>query len=202
VRRGTLPILEHVGFSLSPGRIAAMVGPNGTGKTSLLETLAGLLPAAHGTIELDGRRIDTLPVHRRASLGVRLVRDRGLLFPSLTVEENLAMAGAVSAKDWQPYADAFPVVAARLGQKAALLSGGEKRILALVIALLARPRLLLADEFTEGLQAGVVPRMLACLRTACADGMMALLVVHSPDLVEREALTMLELGNRALVQRG
>jgi len=156
------------GVSLTaPGRGAiAVLGRNGAGKTTLMRTIVGELPAAAGRIVFAGRDATRVPTERRVRLGVGYVPQEQGVFGRLSVRENLAVGvlagGDRTAIDW--VLSIFPKLGQRLGQPAATLSGGERKMLAIARALLAKPKLLLLDEPTEGVWVGVIEEIAERLR--------------------------------------
>ena len=159
---GRTPALFGVSLHVERGEIVALLGRNGVGKTTTLRTIVGLTTRTGGRIALDGTPIERQSTHAIARMGVAFVpEDRGV-FPGLTVGDNLRLgrlaAGGRSADEVDAVAR-FPVLGERLGQDANALSGGERQMLAIGRALLARPRLLLLDEFSEGLQPNIVQEL-------------------------------------------
>lgn len=170
---GPLAVLHEVGLSIAPARVTAVLGANGAGKSTLLRTLSGLLPATAGTVRYDGQDLLATPVEDRVRLGVAHVPEGGGVIGDLVVEENLRLGGcwrrgsagarATAAAIGEVYT-VFPVLADRRRQLAHQLSGGERQMLALGRALVARPRLLLLDEPSLGLAPAVTARTMALLR--------------------------------------
>jgi branched-chain amino acid transport system ATP-binding protein len=180
---GDFQALFGVSLSVAPGGAMALVGANGAGKTTLLRTIAGAQPAASGTIRYREEDLTAAPPYQRISRGIALVPEGRRLFPSLTVEENIQVgAAAAASQDW-PLAriyDVFPMIAARRGQRASTLSGGEQQAVAIARALAAAPSLLLLDEISLGLAPRIVGELyqtLAALREAGAT-----LVIVEQDL--------------------
>jgi branched-chain amino acid transport system ATP-binding protein len=149
--------LSGVSLCVGQGEIVALLGANGAGKSTLLATIAGLMPAAAGHVRLEGRDITNLPAHRVVREGIALVPERRDLFPEMSVHENLELgaylradAAAVRTELARIY-ELFPPLAARRGQAALTLSGGEQQMLAIGRALMGNPRWLLLDEPSLGL---------------------------------------------------
>jgi branched-chain amino acid transport system ATP-binding protein len=140
-----------------PGAVAVL-GRNGAGKSTLLKTLAGEIRPTAGSIRFDGLEVTGEPTERRARRGVGFVPQEDAIFGKLTVRENLLLGatGQRGRGDIDEVLDAFPKLARRLGQTAATLSGGERKMLAISRALLGHPKLLLLDEPTEGVWIGVI----------------------------------------------
>ncbi len=185
---GRIPALFGVELSVAAGEIVALLGRNGVGKTTTLRSIVGLTTRVSGRVALDGRSIERLPTHAIARLGIAYVpEDRGV-FPGLSVRDNLRLghlAGRGAAEDHDRIRDRFPVLMERLEQDANALSGGERQMLALGRALLARPRLLLLDEFSEGLQPNLVQELAAELGEIATSGVGILLVEQNAHLALR-----------------
>jgi branched-chain amino acid transport system ATP-binding protein len=185
---GRIPALFGVELSVAAGEIVALLGRNGVGKTTTLRSIVGLTTRVSGRVALDGRSIERLPTHDIARLGIAYVpEDRGV-FPGLSVRDNLRLgqlAGRGAADDHDRIRDRFPVLAERLEQDANALSGGERQMLALGRALLARPRLLLLDEFSEGLQPNLVQELAGELGEIADAGVGILLVEQNAHLALR-----------------
>ena len=196
VERSGQRVLEAGELQLAAGELIGLTGPNGCGKTTLLEALVGAIPLASGQVVFDGRTIESLPVHVRAQAGIRLIPDRNMVFANLSVQEHLQLcrqnsSALLDINEFAPF---------RLAQKAGTLSGGEKRILATACALHSLPRLLLADEFSEGLQPGVVQKMLRQVRKLCERGAIAILVLHSEKFAAEEKIPAYTVQHKRLVR--
>ncbi|HEX2943580.1 MAG TPA: ABC transporter ATP-binding protein, partial [Rhodopila sp.] len=166
----------------------AVLGRNGAGKSTLLKTLAGELRPMAGSILFDGQEASGEPAERRARRGIGFVPQEDAIFGKLTVRENLLL-GATRQKDRKgihEVLDFFPKLAQRLGQTAATLSGGERKMLAISRALLGRPKLLLLDEPTEGVWIGVIEEIAERL-ALLARQMSVVLVEQHVDLALRVA---------------
>jgi urea transport system ATP-binding protein len=159
---GTSQVVSDVSFTLAKSEVLAIVGRNGMGKTSLLKTLLGFLPAWRGTIRITGQDVTRMPPHLRRRLGVVYVPQEQALFQDLSIRDNLRL-GILSDRDFAAALDQvgqwFPVLTQRLRQRAGTLSGGEQKMLIVARALMARPQILLLDEVTEGLQPSLVDRL-------------------------------------------
>ncbi len=159
---GESPVLHGVALDVPRGEIFAILGKNGMGKTTLLKTIMGLLPAKKGRVELLGQDVTGWPPYRITRLGVSYVPQEKSIFQDLTVEENLRLAlrdGASFDARLETIARWFPVLKARQQQRAGTLSGGEQKMLLIGRALLTRPRLVLVDEISEGLQPAMITRL-------------------------------------------
>jgi branched-chain amino acid transport system ATP-binding protein len=166
---GRIRILNGVSFGVSAGEAVGIFGHNGMGKTTLLRTLVGQLPAQQGSIRLDGRELRSEPAFRRVRAGIGYVPQGRAIFPALSVYENLRMG--YIARGSEPEATVirdvcgyFPRLEPLLARVGGTLSGGEQQLLALARALCGRPRLLLLDEPTEGIQPSIIDEILEVLR--------------------------------------
>ncbi len=157
---GASQILRDVSLTARPGRVTAVMGRNGVGKTSLMRALSGRQPIRGGRILWDGRDIARTPPAARARAGFGAVPQGREIFPLLTVEENLRTGFACLARDQRRVPDVvfelFPVLRDMLGRRGGDLSGGQQQQLAIGRALVTRPRLLLLDEPTEGIQPSII----------------------------------------------
>lgn len=158
-----LVILHGVTFEVASGEIVAVLGHNGVGKTTLLRSIIGLLQPLMGEVHLDGNRVERLPSHAIARMGIAYIPQDAALFPDLTVLQNLQVAFSGRRGDFDAACDRalshFPILRERYQQQAGTLSGGQQKMLLLVRALLPDPRLILADEVTEGVQPSQIRRM-------------------------------------------
>lgn len=164
---GESVVLRDISFTVPQGEVMAILGKNGMGKTTLLKTVMGFLPALGGHIRIYGQDTVGLPPHRMARRQVAYSPQDQAIFQDLTVEENLRLGLSNDrhfARELERVAAFFPFLAERRKQRAGTLSGGEQKMLLVARALLPRPRLLLIDEITEGLQPSVVQRLTRVLR--------------------------------------
>jgi branched-chain amino acid transport system ATP-binding protein len=181
---GDSVVLTDVAFTLQPGRSLALLGRNGTGKTTLLETLVGVTRRHAGTITLGGRAIHDLPVHERALAGIGWVPQERNIFKSLTVAENLTAVARPGAWTVARVYDLFPRLAERKGNLGTQLSGGEQQMLAFGRALVLNPSLLLLDEPLEGLAPLLVEELLRAIRrVAREEGLTSIVVEQHPHMV-------------------
>jgi ABC-type branched-subunit amino acid transport system ATPase component len=178
---GSSTVVHGVSMQIAPGEIFALVGKNGMGKSSLLKTILSFLPAWDGAVRLDGRDVTRLAPFRKRALGLAYAPQEQALFQDLSVRDNLRLglsddrgfeASLADVSGW------FPVLTARLSQRAGTLSGGEQKMLIVARGLIAEPRLLLLDEVTEGLQPSVVDRLAEVLAATRRDRGTAMLVVE------------------------
>jgi len=188
---GQVRILADVTLEVAPGEIVAVLGTNGAGKSTTLRTIAGVLPARGGSIEYAGRDIAALGPEHRVAAGIVMVPGGRGVFPGLTVAENLRMAGWLARRqgDRRALADAtvqvhqlFPRLRQRLDTRAGLLSGGEQQMLAIALALLCSPTVLMIDELSLGLAPSVVAQLLDVVRALAARGVAVVVVEQSVNL--------------------
>ncbi len=198
VRYGDVPALFDIDLTVGDGEVVSVVGPNGAGKTTLLCTVSGLLRPTAGTVSLNGHDLTGARPDRMVAAGVGHVPEGRHLFGDMSVEENL-LVGGISCTDrgerrrrLQQVFDRFPRLADRARQSARTLSGGEGQMLAIGRALMARPRLLMLDEPSQGLAPVVVDDLFALLDELSADGITILLVEQNVDW-------SLDLSDRAYV---
>ncbi len=194
---GEAIVIDNVSFSVAAGQSLALLGRNGMGKTTLLNSLVGITRRRAGRIVLGGRDITQLPPHERAAAGIGWVPQERNIFKSLTVEENLTAVARPG--HWTPERvfEQFPRLAERRGNMGDQLSGGEQQMLAVGRALVVNPSLLLLDEPLEGLAPIIVEDLLEALRR--------LVVEHgtSSIIVEQKAFKVLNMTDEAIVlERG
>ncbi|MFH8760818.1 urea ABC transporter ATP-binding subunit UrtE [Streptomyces althioticus] len=174
-------VLHGVSVEVPKDGVAAVLGHNGAGKSTLLRTVMGLVPASAGTVLLDGEDITRLAPHRRVARGVAYVPQGQQSFPHLTTAENLQLVadGRPGGKEAVAEAlDLFPVLRELSGRRAGLLSGGQRQQLAIARALITRPRLLLLDEPTEGIQPSVVAEIEETVLALTRRGGLSVLLVE------------------------
>ncbi len=174
-------ILRKLGFEVPAGRVTALLGRNGVGKTTLLRCLMGLVPARSGQVSLEAKDITHLSSHERARLGLAYVPQGREVFPRLTVAENLQMGLAARPRGAslpERIFELFPVLRQMLGRRGGDLSGGQQQQLAIGRALATGPRLLILDEPTEGIQPSVIKDIERAIRLLASEGDMAILLVE------------------------
>jgi branched-chain amino acid transport system ATP-binding protein len=196
---GYLPgvdILRGVDLTLGPGELVGIIGPNGAGKSTLVKALFGLIKVRKGTVVLRGERITNLPAHDLVALGVGYVPQLANVFQTLTVEENLRMGLYLRPKAWEERFAAvsglFPLLAERRTQRAGLLSGGERQMLAMGRALMMDPSVLLLDEPSAGLSPGNQDMVFNTVRLIADSGV-------SVVMVEQNARRCLLISDRGYV---
>jgi ABC-type branched-subunit amino acid transport system ATPase component/ABC-type branched-subunit amino acid transport system permease subunit len=194
VAYGGAVAVSGVTLTVAPGEILAIVGLNGAGKTSLLRALAGLEPAAHGTVELDGVDVTQSFPHQRAQAGLGYVPGGAAVLPTLTVRDNLVVAGADDEQIATSVAR-LPMLEPRLDTAAGNLSGGEQQVLAVIQAAVRRPRALLVDELSLGLSAETLDEVLGLVTELAHDGTAVVLVEQSINTAMAIADTALFLEN-------
>ena len=188
---GEAVVLNNVSLSLAEGQTLALLGRNGTGKTTLINTLAGATRQHAGSITLGGAALHTLPSHERAAAGIGWVPQERNIFKSLTIEENLIAVARPARKGraaapWTPERvyEMFPRLAERKGNLGIQLSGGEQQMLAVGRALVLNPTLLLLDEPLEGLAPIIVQELLRAIRRITREeGLSAIIVEQHPQAI-------------------
>jgi branched-chain amino acid transport system ATP-binding protein len=190
---GKIEALRDVSLSAKAGEVTCLLGPNGAGKTTLMMTLAGILQPTRGSITFEGESLLGLSPAQIVDRGLALVPENRLVFPALSVRENL-MAGAYRRKDRTAIAndiehqlDRFPRLRERIDQLAGTLSGGEQQMLALARALMSRPRLLLMDEPSVGLAPKVVAEIFGIVRQLNSEGVSIFLVEQNAHMALKVA---------------
>src|SRR6516225_1989908 len=176
---GASHILQGVDLDLPRGRIAAVLGRNGVGKTTTVKTIMGLVPPSGGSVTLDGTAIMGWPPHRIARAGVAYVPEGRLIFPDLTVIENIKVAERSPARAWPlpRLLELFPSLRERQSNRGSQLSGGEQQMLAFARALISDPKVLLLDEPSQGL-APLVVRELAWVIRHLRDAEVTILLIE------------------------
>ncbi|MGH3744253.1 MAG: ATP-binding cassette domain-containing protein [Mycobacteriales bacterium] len=200
---GSMQVLFGVDLVVRTGEIVALLGTNGAGKSSLLRSITGLLPAQSGTIRFDGADITSAATEDIAGRGLTMMPGGRGLFPSLSIEENLKVAAWALRRDpdrmREVLAEAaalFPILTERPSATAGDLSGGEQQMLSLAMAFIARPKLLCIDELSLGLAPAVVSRLLDAVRRIHEQGVTVIIVEQSVNvaLLIAQRATFLEKG--------
>jgi len=196
---GKLTILQAVDLTIAPGQFVAILGPNGSGKSTLLKTIFGLTDRVDGTIALQGLPLTGLPTEAIQRQGIAYVPQRLNVFGTLTVRENLQLAARMlGAADlvnaYQELFALFPILEKRQSQRAGKLSGGERQLLAIALAWLARPQLMLLDEPSAGLSPLMVTEVFKTLKLLKEQGI-------GLGVVEQNARSVLKFCDHAYVLR-
>ena len=189
-------ILKGAHLAIEPDEIVAVIGPNGAGKSTLLKTIAGLLHPAQGEIRLRGDPIHALPPREVSRRGVAFVPQEQNVFATLTVRENLEMGGWLDPPATKRRIDEvftrFPMLAERRSRAARVLSGGQRQVLAMAMALMVQPALLLLDEPSAGLSPLAAETLFDTIRAINRDGVAII-------MVEQNATQALEVAHRATI---
>ncbi len=195
---GNIHALKGISLTVNDGEIVTLIGSNGAGKSTTLRTIQGLNKPRSGSVVLDGVELHKLPAHEIATMGVAQSPEGRMIFPRMTVLENLEM-GAYVRKDRSSFNDdldhvfaLFPRLKERTGQKGGTLSGGEQQMLAMGRALMAKPKILLLDEPSMGLAPLLVELIFEIIVEINKEGTTVL-------LVEQNALMALSIANRGYV---
>ncbi|SCW68799.1 ABC transporter ATP-binding protein [Ancylobacter rudongensis] len=189
---GGKPVLQGLDIEVRQGEIVAVIGRNGVGKSTLMKSLIGLVPAMEGSIVFGDRPVEQLSAFRRARLGIGYVPQGRDVFPRLTVGENIAVggmrAGRVSEADRERVLGYFPILRERWSQRAGTLSGGQQQQLAIGRVLVANPQLILLDEPSEGIQPNIVQDIARIMVQLNADtGVTVVLVEQNIDMIRAMA---------------
>ena len=186
-------VLKGVGMTVAERELVVLIGPNGAGKSTLLKAIAGFLTPREGAIVFQGNPIGGLRPREITRQGVAFVPQEANVFPSLTIEANLEIGGYVDRAATKERAQAqyarFPILAERRRQEARTLSGGQRQMLAMAMALMAAPRLMLLDEPSAGLSPAAAQELFALIKGLHREGMTVI-------MVEQNALDALEIADR------
>lgn len=192
---GSGDILQGVTLQIAQGEIVATIGRNGVGKSTLMKTIIGILPASQGAISLKGEGITSLAAQERAWRGIGYVPQGREIFPELTVEENLLMGETINQSKQRPRYDLvyeyFPILKERRRQTAGTFSGGQQQMLAIGRALVGRPDLLLLDEPSMGIQPSIIQEIGRALVKLNHEEKLTIL------LVEQNTSLIAQVGHRA-----
>lgn len=195
---GVIRAIKGVSFEVNQGEVIALIGANGAGKTTILHTITGLIPAEKGSILFDGKELTKTPAHKIVSMGMAHVPEGRRVFAQLSVLENLKL-GAYTRKNkseieesLQMVYDRFPRLEERKNQVAGTLSGGEQQMLAMGRALMSKPRIILMDEPSMGLSPLLVSEIFDIIKMISESGTTVL-------LVEQNAKKALAIADRAYV---
>jgi branched-chain amino acid transport system ATP-binding protein len=193
---GAVRAVDCVSLKVDPGAVVAVLGANGAGKTTLLRSICGLQPCKSGTVRLDGEELGALSVEQIVRRGISHVPEGRGVIGELTVAENLRLGGLFQGADALPENEVyelFPRLFERRHQPASTLSGGERQMLSIGRALMARPRVLLLDEPSLGLAPIVTAQLMALIRRLCDEQQLAVL------LVEQNARSALSIADHGIV---
>jgi branched-chain amino acid transport system ATP-binding protein len=190
---GETHVLEGVSLALTQGESLSIIGRNGVGKSTLLETVMGHTTLHGGEISVDGRRIDAAPPHARALAGLGYVPQEREIFPSLSVRENLEICARPGHWNAARVFELFPNLRSKLSNAGTQLSGGEQQMLAIARALMTNPSVLLMDEPTEGLAPVIVQALAQVLLKLRGEGDLSIV------LVEQNSRIALEFSARTVV---
>ncbi|MCU1380720.1 MAG: transporter ATP-binding protein [Acidimicrobiales bacterium] len=206
---GAADVLNGIDLTVEPGRLTVLLGPNGAGKSTLLRCVMGLLKPSAGTIELDGTRIDGQSSAKVARAGIALVPEGRRLFGPEPIADNLLIGGWVSGRsktqleaDRESMYERFPILGRRKKEAAASLSGGEAQMLAIAMALMARPRVLLLDEPSLGLAPKIVSEVMELAVDLARQGVGVLLVEQMVSKALAVADQVAVLGRGEVVASG
>lgn len=195
---GNIHALKGVSLTVSQGEVVTLIGSNGAGKTTTLRTIQGLLRPRQGTVLFEGKPLESLSTEAIVRLGISQSPEGRLIFPRMTIKENLEMGAYLRndtlgiKSDTEKVLNLFPRLRERISQKGGTLSGGEQQMLAIARALMSRPRLLLLDEPSMGLAPMLVSQIFAIVRDINAQGTTIL-------LVEQNARMALSVAHRGYV---
>jgi branched-chain amino acid transport system ATP-binding protein len=183
---GPVKVLYGVSLNVQPGEILCLLGRNGAGKSTIMKSIMGLLPLSEGSVSLDGENLNNLPAHFVPKHGIGYIPQGRRLFAELTVSENIdiglmARNNGADTREW--VLDLFPRLRERLNQQAHTLSGGEQQMLATARALSLRPKVLLLDEPTEGLQPSMIEQIRQVIIKMKAEGFAIILVEQRVEAV-------------------
>jgi urea transport system ATP-binding protein len=197
--------LNDVSFEIAPGTCTTVLGRNGVGKTTLLKSLMGIERIRSGTVEFEGTDLTSAPPHVRARRGIAYVPQGREIFPRLTVEENLltGLAGQATTEITPEIYEMFPVLKEMRRRRGGDLSGGQQQQLAIGRALLTKPKLLILDEPTEGIQPSIIKDIERVIRALAQRGDMAILLVEQYyDFARSLAHQYIVMQRGAIVKRG
>jgi branched-chain amino acid transport system ATP-binding protein len=208
VAYGEFQVLWDAALQVAAGEIVALLGPNGAGKSTLVNTISGLLHPRAGSITFEARRIDGMPAHRSAAIGIAHVLERRRLFPFLTVHDNVLLGGHNPRA--RPHRDEtlerlealLPLLKARRSQLAHTLSGGEQQMVAVGRALMAEPRILLLDEPSGGLSPRLVDEIADTIQMLKAAGTTMLMVEQNLHLAFKAADRFIILRDGVVIDGG
>lgn len=195
---GAIHALHDISFHVNTGEIVTLIGANGAGKTSILQSISALIPRRSGAITFDGKDLSHIPAHRLISMGLTQVPEGRRVFATMTVMENLEMGAYIRNgkenlnEEYERIFERLPRLKERRKQAAGTLSGGEQQMLAIGRALMSKPKMLLLDEPSMGLSPILVQEIFSIIQDVNKTGVTVL-------LVEQNAKMALNIANRAYV---
>ncbi len=196
---GQSKVIHDLNFTVGGEEILAIMGRNGMGKTTLLKSLIGILPSKSGSIKLGDQEVSRLPTHERVRGGIAYVPQGRMIFPMLTVAENIVSGarGKIESSTWEEIYSLFPVLLDMRHRKGGNLSGGQQQQLAIARALVSNPKVLVLDEPTEGIQPSIIKDIARALKDIRQIRKLAIIVT------EQVVSFMMDVCDRALViERG
>lgn len=200
VKYGAVTALKDINVTINDGEFVSLIGANGAGKTTFLKSISGLLKTSEGTIEFNGKKINGMAAHKITAEGIAMCPEGRIVFPNLTVSENLDMGGFLFRKNQQVFKETkemvyelFPKLAERKNQRAGTFSGGEQQMLAIGRAMMSRPKLLMLDEPSLGLSPKFVNEVFQFVYDLHRNANLTVL------LVEQLAVLALQMSDRAYV---
>jgi branched-chain amino acid transport system ATP-binding protein len=207
---GDVQILRRVSFDVGEGRIVSLLGSNGSGKTTTVNTISGILPARDGSIQFMGQNVTTIEPYVRVEMGLVQIPEGRKIFPTLTVMENLEMGSYLKGpksqrnESFKLVSGLFPILEERRGQLAGTLSGGEQQMLAIGRGLMSKPKLLILDEPSLGIAPLIVEEIFQAVQKINGEGVTILLVEQnvSQALGLSDEGFVLEEGRIALSGKG
>jgi branched-chain amino acid transport system ATP-binding protein len=207
-RYGAIQALTDVNLTVEKGSVATLIGANGAGKSTTLRSIMGLCQPYAGDVLFEGKRINKIPTHKIAAMGIALVPEGRAVFANLTVMENLELGGYLQAdhkklkRDLEHVCEVFPRLKERLVQIAGTLSGGEQQMLAIGRALMAHPRLLLLDEPSLGLAPLIVHAIFDAIDRINKEGTTVLLVEQNANLALKRSQKAYVLETGRITMQG
>jgi branched-chain amino acid transport system ATP-binding protein len=202
-RYGRIPILNGIGLEVAAGEFVGVLGHNGMGKTTLLKTLMGFVPARRGQIVFDGVDVTREPPYTRARRGLGYVPQGREIFPGLTVRDNLRMGfvGRGAEERIEAILETFPRLLPLLNRRGGALSGGEQQLLAIARCLAGQPKLILFDEPTEGIQPSIIEELVGVLRRLHqTQGLTIVLVEQNLEFIAELAMRVLLIQKGAILR--
>lgn len=205
---GALEAVKGVSMGIAEGSIVGLLGANGSGKSTIMRTVSGLMKPTQGEIWFNGRRIDGMPAHKVVSAGITHVPEGRQLFPFMTVFNNLRL-GAYSRKDkegiredQERLCERYPILGKKKNRQASTLSGGEQAQLAIARALMARPKMLLLDEPLQGLSPMIIGDVEEMVLELNRNGMTVMMVEHNVHMTLSMSHKVYILGNGQIMMEG